>query len=175
MSGTLVPVRVRDCACPGSPHNGQDGTDDGDYVYLRPVLGYQGGLAVLAALGRIPLRADGTMDLGELSVGVSPLYIEHGAVGWNFTNGTGETVPFDAQVLLDDYSLAYPIGERADELYGEAVLRPLVSRTSKSSPRGRTGGSTSASRPSRSKRRSRSAPSLPESSAATQPSSSWTS
>ena len=32
-----VPVRFRDCACPGTPH------EDGDIAELRPYLDYLGG------------------------------------------------------------------------------------------------------------------------------------
>ena len=133
-----VAVRVRDCACPGHPH------DDGDVVYLRPVLSLEGGLEVVAALAR--LRNPEVMTAADLAVAITPLYVRHGAIDWNLTDEDGAVVPFDVGALLDDYGLAYPVGVRGDELYGEAVLRPLVETTPKSSRGGRTGVSTSASR-----------------------------
>jgi porin len=44
-------VRFRDCTCPGTPHDGRDGADDGDIVYLRPVLGFAAGAEALRMMG----------------------------------------------------------------------------------------------------------------------------
>jgi hypothetical protein len=40
----LIPVRFRDCSCPGTPH------PDGDVAELRPYLDFAGGAEALAAV-----------------------------------------------------------------------------------------------------------------------------
>lgn len=129
----LVPVRVRDCACPNTPH------DEGDIVYLTPRLSLAGGLE---AKGNIVAALGNGLMLAELWVAT---FVKHGAVAWNFLDEDGEPLPFDVDELLGDYELAAPIAERADELYGETVARPLVTRIKTLSQRGRKGDSTSPS------------------------------
>lgn len=158
-----IAVRVRDCACPDAPHT------DGDVVYLRPVLSLAGGLEALTVMRKAVVGPDGTVDADALAPLLSPLYVRHGAVGWNFVGMDGP-LPFDVNVLLADYSLAYPVAERADDLYSAAVLAPLLARLPKSSRNGQTVGSTSASPPSRQPRQRPSAPSSPASSGAMAPS-----
>jgi hypothetical protein len=139
-----VGVRVRGCECPGSPH------PDGDVVYLAPKLSLAGGLAasadISAALG------NGTM-LAQLW---QVTFVRYGAIGWNWLDEDGDPVPFDVNVLLDDYDLASPVAEKADELYGDTVARPFLTRLKAISQRGRTDSSTSPTSPSTTKRRARS-------------------
>jgi hypothetical protein len=139
-----VEVRVRGCECPGSPH------PDGDVVYLAPKLSLAGGLAasadISAALG------NGTM-LAQLW---QVTFVRYGAIGWNWLDEDGDPVPFDVNVLLDDYDLASPVAEKADELYGDTVARPFLTRLKAISQRGRTASSTSPTSPSTTKRRARS-------------------
>ncbi len=71
------------------------------------------------------------------------IYVRHGAVGWNFLDGRGKPLPFDVDAILADYAIAQPVAEKADELYGEAVMAPLVRRLQAISPVGPTDGSTS--------------------------------
>ena len=139
-----VVVRVRDCACPGTPH-----ADEGDVVYLRPKLSLAGGIAAQQDLvaSRGP---DGTADVAELTRRWLVTYVRYGAIGWNFTGEAGEPVPFDVNVLLDDFSLADSVADKADDLYAEAVLRPLGLSRPKTSPTGPTDASTSRTRRSRS-------------------------
>lgn len=128
---TLTEVRVRDCACPNSPHS------EGDLVYVKPKLSLAGGLAatadIQAALGNGSL-------LAELWL---VTFVRHGAVGWNFTDEDGEPVPFDVEALLEDFEIARAVAETCDELYGETVASPLVDRIRRLSKRGPTNGSTS--------------------------------
>ena len=143
-----VEVRVRDCACPdgaeGKPH------PDGDVVFLAPKLSLAGGLAatadISAALG------NGSM-LAELWL---VTFVKHGAIGWNIVDEDGDPVPFDVDVLLDDYDLAMPVAEKADELYGDTVARPFLTRLKAISQRGRTEASTSPPSGSTTKPRKRS-------------------
>ena len=141
-----VAVRVRDCECPGTPHG------DGDLVYLAPKLSLAGGLAasadISAALG------NGTM-LAELWL---VTFVKHGAIGWNVVDEDGDPVPFDVNVILEDYDLAMPVAEKADELYGDTVARPFLQRLKAISRRGPTEPSTSPTAPSTKKPRKRSSP-----------------
>lgn len=142
-----VRVRVRDCACPGSPHG-----EEGDVVFLAPTLSLEGGLE-----GQADIRAavgNGTALAKRWRV----TFVRYGAIGWNLVDEEGEPVPFDVDAILADFALAYPVSEAADDLYGESVVRPLLARRKTTSPPGPTVVSTSATpRPIRSPRRSSSA------------------
>ena len=128
-------IRFRDCTCPGSPHDGRDGADDGDIVTLRPHLGFSAGAEALRKI----IESDG--DVNRVAELVGPVYIREGVTGWNVTDESGP-VALDIDLILDDYALAYPIAEAADDLYSEAVLAPLVARMSALSGNGRTAAST---------------------------------
>jgi hypothetical protein len=127
-----VAVRVRDCACPDAPH-----ADTGDLVYLRPTLSLEGGIAA-----QQDLIASGG-DPSDLTRRWLVTFVRYGVTGANYE-------PFTIGALLDDFDLAMPVAERADELYGEAVLRPLGVSRSASSRRGPTARSTSPTRRSKS-------------------------
>lgn len=63
-----------------------------------------------------------------------------GLVGWNITDEDG-AIPLSA---LDDGTLDWdetlrPIAEKANDLYTESLMRPLLDATRKSSPGGQTG------------------------------------
>ena len=139
----LVSVRVRDCECPGAPHGA------GDVVYVAPTPSLQLGLEaqkdIRESLG------NGSM-LGERWL---VTFVRYGAIGWNFEDEDGP-IPFDVEVLLADFTLATPVAERCDELYGEAVTRPLLARLRTISQRGPTAGSTSRTTGSTPKPRKRS-------------------
>jgi hypothetical protein len=160
----LVSVRFRDCACPGTPHTGTDGADDGDIARFRPHLNYVGGVALVAAFQAGQVAA-ATGDIEGLATYVGPAYLRHGMVGWNLLDAEGNPVPFDAAKAVDELPFGDALGlvERADDLYGKAVLDPLAQRTANSSRRGRTNGNSQTSeiptssprRPSRSARSSR--------------------
>lgn len=182
MSGMeLVPVRVRDCACPGTPH------EEGDVVLLTPTLGLIAGLeaqrentraindAVVEVLGRSPTDADieaMQSDENALAERVSvvmnemlqirwvPVFIRGGAVGWNFLDDDG-LIPFDVDVLLADYSLGRPVADAASELYQDALMRPLVERLAKLSPPSSTDDTPRETRPKRSSTQRRRSSSLP--------------
>lgn len=148
-----VAVRVRDCACPDHLH------PDGDFVFMRPTLSLDGGLAaehdsstalaeaiaegIAVAGGALP--KDGwsqdqqdamARDMTErLRRKWLVTYVRHGAFGWNFVDETGP-VPFSVEVILADYTIAQPVAEKGDELYGDTVARPLLARQATRSQRG---------------------------------------
>ena len=131
----LVPVRVRDCACPDLPH-----AEEGDIVYLRPTLPLRGG----AVAERNLVEAQGDPD--GLMASWLETFVRYGADGWNWLDDQGEPLPFDVQVLLDDWGLSRPVADRAAELYQESVLSPFQNASTSRSPTGRTAGSTSRTR-----------------------------
>jgi hypothetical protein len=149
--GTEGQVRFRDCQCPGTPHNGKDGADDGDIVYLRPVLGFAAGAEAVRMLGEAmivvsptgggPSGQDPIVDNSRSGELVGPVYIRAGVTGWNLVNEDGP-VPLDVEVLLANYTWAYPIAEAADDLYSQALIDPLLKRMNGTSGNGQTGAST---------------------------------
>jgi hypothetical protein len=142
-------VRFRDCTCPGSPHDGRDGADDGDIVTLRPVLGFVAGAEALRKI----IESGG--DVNRIAELVGPVYVRHGVTGWNVIAEDGSAAPLDVDAILDDYSWAYPIAEKADDLYSGAILDPLLRRTNGLSGTGPTAGSTRQPRRSSGTARSR--------------------
>lgn len=135
----LVPVRVRDCACPDGPHE-DPAEGPGDFVYMAPTASLAMGIACGAAAG----LGDPTAQ----TIGFMEAFVRHGARDANFMD------PFDAEALIADNELGSPVAAKGQELYLEAVLRPLGLSLSnreqrRSSQRGRTAGSTSRTRQSR--------------------------
>lgn len=126
----LVPVRFRDCSCPGTPH------PDGDIAELRPYLDYPGGAEALAAIGAL---GD---DVARFAEVLGPIFIRRGVVEWNVVDEDGP-VPVTREALEAlRWEDAYELADRADDLYGGQVLAPLVKRMNGSSKAGRTGAST---------------------------------
>jgi hypothetical protein len=148
VSTELVPVRVGDCQCPGSPH------PDGDLVYLRPRLGLAAGIAIQRLI--VEANQD-RADSAEISGQLAEAYLLHGVAGWNLVGeGEGEKpIPVNEDsirlYLLSDFVRSAPVADAADDLYMAAVLGPLVNRALASSPTTSTSGSTSATRRGKSK------------------------
>ena len=153
-----VPVQVGPCQCKGTPH------PDGDVVYLSPVLTMAGGMAARAAI------AENFSDVVGLQERLARIWLSHGIVGWNFVDDFGQPIPYTAERAAT--ALPYDgggreVAEAADDLYAEAILRPLRERSSSSSPTGPTDASTS---PQTTSTPSSSAPSSPPDSEASEPS-----
>lgn len=155
-AGQRVTVHVGACRCPGTP----DTHPDGDEVYLAPEVSLTMGLRANGAIN----KAEGNTELLELYMG--RVFIEEGIVGWTFHDEDGPipVTPANIERLLPWSRGGSQVAEKANDLYGEAILAPLVKRSLNSSELGPTNGSTSHTRPSRSKRRSSSKSSSPASS-----------
>lgn len=155
-----VPVPIGPCECPGTPHG------DGDFVYLAPVISMAGGMAVQGAI----LDAQGdSVRLQEL---LAHVYLAHGVTGWNLLDERGKPVP----CTPDRLAVAIPYGtggqaiaEKANDLYADDVMRPLVERLNSLLPTGPTASSPSLAETSTT---TPSEPSSPENSAASAPSTS---
>ena len=149
------------CVCPGTPHA------DGDTVGLRPKLGLVAGSIVQGVVVARMKRAEAEgveLDVPTTTALVTEAYLLHGIREWSLVDQLGKPVPIHSdtirQYLLDDFAIASPIGDVADSLYYEPVLRPLLDPASTSSPLTPTAGSTSPTsdtppkRPRRSRRSS---------------------
>jgi hypothetical protein len=133
----LEPVRVRDCACPNTPH------PDGDVVYIAAKLPFQGGLiANQQAIAQAEAVRKG--DTNQLQNLWLETFVRYGARDWNFVDADGDPVPFDIEELLADYSLALPVAEKANDLgYGDAAMAPFLRQPAKPSVNGQTPATTS--------------------------------
>jgi hypothetical protein len=130
----LVTVRVRDCACPHTPHV------DGDVMYLLPHLDIDGGVEAERDL----VESGG--DVRDLTRRWLRTFIRYGVKGWNLTDDDGEPVPLDVEAIEADWALARPIGNAASDLYTESVMAPFQTAQQVRSPTGPTSATTSRSR-----------------------------
>lgn len=151
MDDLRVPVEVP-CPCPGTPH------PDGDMVFLRSKLGLAGG----SMLQRLAIEANQARpDAADLTGMLAEAYLRVGVSGWTFVDVDGAPVPVTADSLqswlLDDFALAAPIADKADELYLGPVLLPLVKAGARRSPSTTTAASTSRTSRGSAKNRKRSA------------------
>lgn len=138
------------CRCPGGPHGG------GDYVRVYERVPVELGSAVIVA-GREaegdPVVAEGLM---------SKAFLRFGVESWNLVDEDGYPQSINAETLAAlPFVDAYAIADRVAVLHSGEILRPLLGRTSTSSPGGRTDGSTSPTPSGSAKPRKASSPSSP--------------
>lgn len=140
-----VNVPVGACRCPGTPHG------DGDWVELLVEPTMDIGSAVYAAVANV---GD---DPIALQVEMGRAYLRYGIRAWSFTDDRGDPIPITprkagyddlVQQLLPFSNGGFAVADKADSLYSEVVLGPLMTRLSLiASQGGQTAGSTSATRP----------------------------
>lgn len=141
----LIPVRMRDCRCDGSPHS------EGDFAYLKPQADLELGLAAHQVVSQTvdsqrqngsSLSSEQAFELMQIKLGMA--YAIHGIAQWDLLDEHGKPVPVNAATVgAIKWTEIEPVADKAATLYSEEVLVPLVARLSKFSPRGRTAGSTS--------------------------------
>ena len=120
----MDPFRFRDCACPGTPHDGKEGRDDGDTVTFRERLPFAAGVKALR------LIFDGETDAAN----ALPVYLVEGPEAWNLLDNAGRPVPLTKEALEAlPFADQYEIGDQGDTLYAGEVVAPLVRRMKKSS------------------------------------------
>jgi hypothetical protein len=153
-------VRVRECPDGSHPEG------DGVWIATRPSLdcgiaSRQAFVAAYQEAGDDPVALDRAI-LRHLMVA----FARFAPVRWNLhdaehvtkSNPTGEW-EFDTRKLVDDCDLGYVVADRADDLYRESVMRPLLEVPSTPSASGAVDGMTSAPTTSTgSRRRSSSRP-----------------
>jgi hypothetical protein len=113
-----VPVAIGPCLCPGEPQ------DDGDVVYLAPVLSAPAGMAVQGAI----IEAAG--DSIRLQEMLWRVYRDHGIVSWNLLdeNGPVPLTPDNVDAALPYGKGGRLVAEKADDLYAQDVLAPFLER-----------------------------------------------
>ena len=150
----LVNVTIP-CVCPETPH-------EEDTVSLRPVLGLAAGISIERAV-RDFLLASGRRNEDAILGTLVEYYVLHGVAAWTLVDEKGRAIEPTpeaiAEHLLSDYSIAKPIADRADDLYKEKVIGPLLSRGGSSSLTTSRNGGTSATHAPTPKPRKRSKPS----------------
>ena len=143
------------CLCPGQPH-------PSDSVYLREKLDYRNAAAIKYAV--LVYKSDEPdSDAGDVLAMLSEQYVLHGVEAWTLRDEKNKPLPVTREkihgVLLADLDAATLVAEKADELYAQVVMLPLLRRGSTSSPPTPTNGSTSATNGSSRAPRKRSKPS----------------
>lgn len=129
----LIPVAMGECLCPGIPH------PTGDTVNLKRELDLMGGLAVISDLTQ-PGEGNAIERLGRS-------YLKAGIASWTFVDEKGQPIPV-TKANIDRLRWTpgiYELADKAADLYGEAVLRPLALRASASSRSGQSAELTSPS------------------------------
>jgi hypothetical protein len=119
-----IAVRVRDCACPETPH-----AEEGDRVFLSPTLPAEGGIVAEQDMAAAAGNAD------ELTRRWLITFTKYGVTGANYE-------PFSVDALLADWALARPVAIRAGELYQASVIAPFQTPSAKPSRSGRTKATT---------------------------------
>ena len=122
----LVRVRIRDCACPDTPH-----AEEGDAVFLSPTLPAEGGIAAEQDM------TESGGDANALTRRWLMTFVRYGAKDWNLPE------PFDVDTLLADWAIARPVAIAAGELYQASVMAPFQTAPPRPSRTGRTTATTS--------------------------------
>lgn len=145
----LASVRVMDCSCPETPH-------DGHHVFLAPTISLEGGIEAERVMLEIANGnyATETERTRALTYAWAPVFVRHGAKDWDLCDVEGNPRPFDLDEVMGDYSMARLVADKCGELgYGSAVLAPFLTRRASPSRNGSTRATTS-------RRRRRTTPSL---------------
>jgi hypothetical protein len=132
-------VRVRDCACPDTPH-------EGHFVFVTSTLSLEGGVEAEAALiAAITTAGKGPVDTKALEVLWRDIFVRHGVVGWDLCDEDGEPIPFSLEALREDFSIARPVLLHIENKdWGELVIAPFQTTPATPSRSGPTPATTSA-------------------------------
>ncbi len=134
----LVAVNIGECRCPDAPHA------DGDVVYLRPKLGLAAGVAVQQTV----IDLADVRSAPEITGLLSEAYLRYGVADWNLVDAAGKPLDLTPDSLreqvLDDFERATPAADKADELYMQATIGPLLPKAPSSLPTTPISVSTSA-------------------------------
>lgn len=123
------------CVCP--PKAGEVRHPEGDTVGLRAKLDFKG---ALTARNAVVLQSVDDPDGGAAAVmaTLSEVYLLHGIESWSLVDDKGKPLPVSAgsirELILADPEIGMVVADEADQLYSEAVMRPLLALVSNSSP-----------------------------------------
>lgn len=131
-----VEVDLGPCECPDTPH------PEGDKAWLRPRLTPGGGMEATYIL--TTAHQNGEAVTARL---LGMCFLTDGLMRWTLLDDDGKPIPANEETLasgaLDWDTTLAPIAEKADTLYAESVLRPLLARLPRRSRNGQTAASTS--------------------------------
>lgn len=144
-----VPIR---CVCPpkadGSPRH------EGDTITLRDTLGFREVTTLRKYAAQVD--TDDPLFVAEIQGSLVEGYVVLGVERWTLVDDKDKPLPVTRvairEQILDNDDVAFEVGEQADELYGDKVVRPLLMRASTSSPDSPTDTSTSRPTPSSTER-----------------------
>lgn len=148
-----VPVPLGYCPCEGTPH------EDGDVVYLYPDLPAMAGVKARAWF---VASATQGLDPATLEAQIAELWLTVGVVRWTFLLDDGSPVPLTPENIIR--ALPYGKGgrlvaDKANDLYVDSVVAPLVREWEERSKPGSTRSSRPATSASTTSRRKRPSPS----------------
>jgi hypothetical protein len=150
-----------ECICPPRA-DGEPRHPAGDTVTLRERLDFRAALTARNAIFLLKTE-DPDATAAEILAVLTETFIVVGVESWSVVDAKGVPVaPTKAAIrehLISRVDQAMTVGNEAFELYGEAVMVPLVALAQTSSPPTPTSESTSATGPSSAKRRKPSRPS----------------
>jgi hypothetical protein len=132
------------CICPAKP----DGTKRhaSDTVELRDKLGFLAVDTIKQSLALMYLQ-DPDAGVPDIFAKVREGYLLLGVESWSLVDAEGNPLPVTKpnirEYLLEDHDIGSAIADVADDLYSEAVMRPLFKAASTSSPPTPTEPSTS--------------------------------
>lgn len=134
-----VEVRVRegDCPCPDTPH-------EVEVIELEPEITLPMGSAAVFAIRLATEESPG--DTAAMMAAIAQVYLPLGIRSWTFTEEDGSPVKRtreNLERLIPWDKGGMEVTERADSLYAEKLMTPLVRRFSPSVRVGRTGKRTS--------------------------------
>lgn len=128
------------CICP--PTASGEPRHESDSITLRDRLDFRAALRIKKAVALVPLD-DGSGTRGPaVLAAMSEWYIREGVEAWTCVDEKGKPVPVDLARIFESPDLDLVV-DAADALYAEAVLLPLLQRTSRSLQRSPTEASTS--------------------------------
>ena len=153
-----------DCICP--PRDGEIRHPDGDNITLRDRLGFRAVEAIRTEVSIFGLTEPDAAFSDTLAI-FSEGYVLHGIESWTLEEdgpkGKPEPIaPSRANIrayILDNVHVADVVSTAADAIYAEAVILPLLTRASSSSPGTPTPKSTSRKPRTSAKRQTPSKPS----------------
>lgn len=130
-------VTIR-CVCPGTPH-------ELDTVTLRDRFDFRKAASLKGDVVMMKMENPEATE-GEILAVLSEGYIRYGIESWSLEDEgkpIAVTYPAIDKYILGHLDVAFVLADAADDLYQEAVMRPLLGLASQSSPPTPTADSTS--------------------------------
>ncbi len=122
------------CICP--PKAGETRHPGGDDITLREHLDFRGAVACRNAIFVLKSE-DPESSIGDVAAVLTEQYLLNGVIGWTLVDDKGKAIEVTRarirDLLMAHTDEAMTVGEAADDLYSEAVMRPLLAAADKDS------------------------------------------